>query len=268
MKTRRYSGERDSSRINADTNSDENANKNAVADVEGPIGAAVRVNDDKQAAGLIIGSVIPGSVSSHVQRRSMRSAVQGDEDEMFDFDNMLEETNVAAEECGLDEDNEDGESSLDDIEDCGGEKANKSIQTNGSSNVDDWSDKVFEERLRALYTALEVPDDNVHTPTLAKRNRQQNSGRSSNSSSSSSSYNNRSSSTAVSNHAAVDSISHLTTTVFGTTVEKSTWDKLFAYQKEGIQWMYNLYCDGLGGILVRTIIYDVFPSSSLPAWLL
>jgi SNF2 family DNA or RNA helicase len=52
-----------------------------------------------------------------------------------------------------------------------------------------------------------------------------------------------------------DRISHLgeselIETDFGTKVEKEVWDRLFDYQREGCRWMFRLFNDGVGGILV------------------
>lgn len=38
-------------------------------------------------------------------------------------------------------------------------------------------------------------------------------------------------------------------TPFGTKVIKSAWERLHEYQRHGCQWMYDLYLDGVGGIL-------------------
>lgn len=42
---------------------------------------------------------------------------------------------------------------------------------------------------------------------------------------------------------------HQIQTDFQTIVWESTWMKLHGYQKEGIQWMYQLYQTGCGGVL-------------------
>jgi hypothetical protein len=119
----------------------------------------------------------------------------------------------------------------------------------GDVNEDDWSDLVFESRLTTHFGGDTASDS---SQKRRRRNqaadidvsRGQSSSSSSNSSSSSSSSNSASNGDQASGE-------NLITTDFGTLVDNRTWDKMFAYQKEGVKWMYSLYCDGLGGILVQ-----------------
>jgi SNF2 family DNA or RNA helicase len=119
----------------------------------------------------------------------------------------------------------------------------------GDVNEDDWSDLVFESRLTTHFGGDTASDS---SQKRRRRNqaadidvsRGQSSSSSSNSSSSSSSSNSASNGDQASGE-------NLITTDFGTLVDNRTWDKMFAYQKEGVKWMYSLYCDGLGGILVH-----------------
>lgn len=38
-------------------------------------------------------------------------------------------------------------------------------------------------------------------------------------------------------------------TDFGTEVDTAVWNKMYEYQRDGVQWMYKMYRDGVGGIL-------------------
>ena len=40
------------------------------------------------------------------------------------------------------------------------------------------------------------------------------------------------------------------TTDFGAEVDASVWNKMYEYQREGVKWMFKMYKDGVGGILV------------------
>jgi SNF2 family DNA or RNA helicase len=40
-----------------------------------------------------------------------------------------------------------------------------------------------------------------------------------------------------------------TETTYGTAMNSKSFNKLYEYQREGVQWMFDLYQEGVGGIL-------------------
>ena len=119
------------------------------------------------------------------------------------------------------------------------EELNGLVSVRSLSVVDDWEDSDYNERIQAHYSSTSQAntltatassttnddddyydnDEEIHLPTNSTNNTTNN-----------------------------DTIIK---TEYDAEVEANIWDRLYDYQKDGCKWLYRLYRDGAGGILVR-----------------
>ena len=120
------------------------------------------------------------------------------------------------------------------------EELNGLVSVRSLSVVDDWEDSDYNERIQAHYSST-TPSNSRTTTTTASF------------STNDDDYDDDedihipTNNTNTTNSATATIIK----TEYGAEVESKIWDRLYDYQKDGCKWLYRLYRDGVGGILVR-----------------
>ena len=119
------------------------------------------------------------------------------------------------------------------------EELNGLVSVRSLSVVDDWDDSDYNERIKAHYSS--TSQANMHSATNAS---------SSSSSTNDDDYYDDDVHIPTNNTTSTSSPTVIKTE-YGAEVESEIWDRLYDYQKDGCKWLYRLYRDGVGGILVR-----------------
>ena len=118
------------------------------------------------------------------------------------------------------------------------------VSVRSLSVVDDWEDFDYNERMQAHYSSKTPP--NTHTTSTTTTTTTTTS-----SANDDDDYYDDDDIHIPTNNTNTTNNATVIKTEYGAEVESEIWDRLYDYQKDGCKWLYRLYRDGVGGILVR-----------------